>query len=52
MRKQVAERKQAHDDRNLASMLTPEQKREKARRKLKEDTTGQVRCIHSFIHRL
>lgn len=42
VRTQMAERQKAHEEHNAARMLTPEQKREKKRKKLTEDTNIEV----------
>ena len=40
VREQMAEREQAHQDRNLARMLTPAERREKKMRKIQEMKTA------------
>jgi U4/U6 small nuclear ribonucleoprotein PRP3 len=42
VRQQMAQRQTNHDMRNLARMLTPEERKEKRRRKLMEDTSKEV----------
>lgn len=48
VREQMAKRLRAHEDANAARKLTPEQRREKKIRKLKEDTSSGV---HVAIYR-
>ena len=42
VREQMAQRQTNHDMRNLARMLTPEERKEKRRRKLMEDTSKEL----------
>lgn len=49
VREQMAKRLKAHQDANAARKLTPDQRREKKIRKLKEDTTTGV---HVSVYKL
>lgn len=42
VREQVAQREKNHEMRNLARKLTPEERREKNLRKIKEDAAGDI----------
>ena len=49
VREQMAKRLKAHEDANASRKLTPEQRKEKKMRKLKEDTS--VTGIHVTVYR-
>jgi U4/U6 small nuclear ribonucleoprotein PRP3 len=42
VREQIAQREKNHEMRNLARKLTPEERREKRLRKIKEDAAGEI----------
>ena len=55
VRKQMAERQAAHDDRNVARMLTPAERRDKKLKRLFDETgidaiTAVYRCAMPFGH--
>ena len=52
VRAQMAERAEAHEDRNLARQLTPAEKKEKKRRKMFDDTTGDTGQTHIRVYRI
>lgn len=54
VREQVAQREKNHEMRNLARKLTPEERREKKLRKIKEDAAGDIhvavfKCVLRFV---
>jgi U4/U6 small nuclear ribonucleoprotein PRP3 len=52
VRRQMGERQAAHDDRNLARMLTPAERRDKKLRKLFDNTPGGALTTRTAVYRV